>query len=160
MWKLWICSNMPGHTTKIASMSTFVKAFRTVFFENKNPITLKLGIQHWVLQYYHSLSNDDPGLILSSFMTGSSLFSNASAWLKDYTAVSADHRRKKRGRGRGVSPLPPPPNNFGGGQHTFCPLLIIHPHYPSMSMWKSKTWTRSHMYQFNIYTFYFIWRYF
>ena len=50
---------MPDYTTKMASMSTFVKEFRTVFFENKSPITVKLGIQQWVLQYYHFFSSSE-----------------------------------------------------------------------------------------------------
>ena len=35
------------------------------------------------------LSNNDPGLILTIFMTRSDLFPNASAWVKAYTALSA-----------------------------------------------------------------------
>ena len=45
-------------------------------------MTLKLGIQHWVL----ICSNDDTGLTLTIFMTFSNLFPNASAWVKAYTA--------------------------------------------------------------------------
>ena len=33
---------------------------------------------------------DDPGLSLTIFMTGSNLFQNASAWVKAYTALSAN----------------------------------------------------------------------
>ena len=33
---------------------------------------------------------DDPGLTLTIFMTGSNLFPNASAWVKTYTALSAN----------------------------------------------------------------------
>ena len=35
-------------------------------------------------------SYDDPGLTLTIFMTGSNLFPNASAWVKAYTALSAN----------------------------------------------------------------------
>ena len=30
--------------------------------QTKRPITLKLGMLHWVLEYYQICSNDDPGL--------------------------------------------------------------------------------------------------
>ena len=30
-------------------------------------MTLKLGMQHWVLEYYQLNSNDDPGLILTFY---------------------------------------------------------------------------------------------
>ena len=33
---------------------------------------------------------DDPGLTLTIFMTGPNLLSNASAWMKAYTALSAN----------------------------------------------------------------------
>ena len=49
------------------------------------PMTLKLGIQHRVLDSY-----DDLGLTLTIFMTGSNLFQNASAWVKAYTALSTN----------------------------------------------------------------------
>ena len=35
-------------------------------------------------------SYDDPGLIMTIFMTGSNLFPNASAWVKAYIALSAN----------------------------------------------------------------------
>ena len=34
-------------------------------------------------------SNDNPGLILTIFMTGLNLFSDASVWVTDYTTLSA-----------------------------------------------------------------------
>ena len=51
-------------------------------------MTLKLGIQHWVLKYKQICSNDDIGLTLAIFMTLSNLFPNASALVKAYTAYS------------------------------------------------------------------------
>ena len=36
-----------------------------------------------------AFSNDDPGLILTIFMTGSNLFPYASVWMTAYTALSA-----------------------------------------------------------------------
>ena len=50
---------------------------------------MKLGVQHWVLEYYQFFSNDDPGLTLTIFMAGSDLFPNASALVKAYAPLSA-----------------------------------------------------------------------
>ena len=36
-------------------------------------MTLKVGIQHWVLEYYQIYSNDDPGLTLTYFTARSDL---------------------------------------------------------------------------------------
>ena len=56
-----ICSNVSGHMTKMASGPIYGISF----FGNKRPMTLKLGIQHWVLKYYQICSNDDTGLTLT-----------------------------------------------------------------------------------------------
>ena len=64
------------------------KPSKISFFGTKRSMTLKLGIQHWVLKYFQIYSNDDPGLTLIIFMTESNLFPNASAWVKAYTAYS------------------------------------------------------------------------
>ena len=52
-------------------------------------MTLKLGIQHWVLKFYQICSKDDTGLTLTIFMTWSNLFPNASAWVKAYMYFQA-----------------------------------------------------------------------
>ena len=36
-------------------------------------MTLKVGMQHWVLEYYQVCSNDDPGLTLTYFTARSNL---------------------------------------------------------------------------------------
>ena len=36
-------------------------------------MTLKLGMQHWVLEYYQLYSNDDPGLTFTCFTSRSNL---------------------------------------------------------------------------------------
>ena len=36
-------------------------------------MTLKLGMQHWLLEYYQVCSNDDPGLTLTYFTVRSNL---------------------------------------------------------------------------------------
>ena len=45
-------------------------------------MTLKVGIQHWVLKYYQICSNDDPGLTLTYFTARSNLVSYAFVWQK------------------------------------------------------------------------------
>ena len=49
------------------------------------PMTLKVGMHHWVLEYYQVCSNDDPGLTLTYIMTWSSLVPYAFVWDKDKT---------------------------------------------------------------------------
>ena len=48
-------------------------------------MTLKLGMQHRVLEYYQVCSNDDPGLTLTYFMARSNLVPYAFVWKKDKT---------------------------------------------------------------------------
>ena len=82
-------SNVPGHMTKMVSRPIYGKNLRKIsFFGTKRPMTLKLGIQHRVLRYYQSCSNDDTGFTLTIFMTWSNFFPNGSAWMKAYTAYS------------------------------------------------------------------------
>ena len=78
-----IYSNVPGHMTKMASRSIYGKNLqKSPSSEPKRLMTLKLGIQHWVLKYYQICSNFDTGLTLTIFMTWPNLFPNASAWVK------------------------------------------------------------------------------
>ena len=48
-------------------------------------MTLKLGMQHWVLEYYQICSNDDPGLTLTYFTARSNLVPYAFIWEKGKT---------------------------------------------------------------------------
>ena len=48
-------------------------------------MTLKLGMQHWVLEYYQVCSNDDPGLTLTYFTARSNLVLYAFVWEKGKT---------------------------------------------------------------------------
>ena len=48
-------------------------------------MTLKLGILHWVLEYYQVGSNDDPGLTLTYFTARSNLVPYAFVWDKGKT---------------------------------------------------------------------------
>ena len=48
-------------------------------------MTLKLGMQHQVLEYYHVYSNDDPGFTLTYFTARSNLVPYAFVWEKGKT---------------------------------------------------------------------------
>ena len=48
-------------------------------------MTLKVGIQHRVLEYYEVCSSDDPGLTLTYFTARSDLVAYAFAWEKGKT---------------------------------------------------------------------------
>ena len=48
-------------------------------------MTLKLGMQHRVLEYYQVYSNDDPGLTLTYFTARSNLVPYAFVWEKGKT---------------------------------------------------------------------------
>ena len=53
-----------------------------IFFSGtKRLMTLKVGIEHWVLEYYQVCSNDEPGLSLIYF-TARSLVPFAFVWEK------------------------------------------------------------------------------
>ena len=45
-------------------------------------MTLKLGMLHWVLEFYQIYSNDDPGLTLTYFKAKSNLVPYAFVWEK------------------------------------------------------------------------------
>ena len=49
------------------------KKKKIFFLGTKMPMTLKFGMQHWVLKYYQVLSNNDPGLTLTYFTARSNL---------------------------------------------------------------------------------------
>ena len=54
-------SNGQGHMTNMAAMP-----IQKIFFSGtKQPMTLKVGMQHQVLKYHQNCSNDDPGLTLA-----------------------------------------------------------------------------------------------
>ena len=57
-----------------------------IFFSGiKKPMTLKIGMQHRVLEYYQVYSNDEPGLTLTYFTTRSNLVPYAFVWEKGKT---------------------------------------------------------------------------
>ena len=60
-----LCSNDPGHMTKMAAMPIYSKSPSKIFFYGtKGPMTLGLGMQHWGLEPNKVCSNDDLGLVL------------------------------------------------------------------------------------------------
>ena len=69
-----ICSNGPCHVTKMAAMPIYGKNLKEIFFSGtKRPMTLRLGMQHRVLEYYQMCSNDDPWTTMTYFTARSNL---------------------------------------------------------------------------------------
>ena len=78
-----VCSNVPGHLTKMAAMPIYSKNLKKdLLLRNQNPMTLKLGMQHWVLKYYQLCSNNDSELTLTYFTARSNLVPYAFVWEK------------------------------------------------------------------------------
>ena len=63
-----VCSNGPGHMTKMAATPIYGKNLK----KSSSPGP-KLGMQHLVLEFYQVCSNDDPGLTFTYFMAKSNL---------------------------------------------------------------------------------------
>ena len=59
------------------------------------PMTLKIGMQHRVLEYYQVCSNDDPELTFTYFTARSNLVLYAFVWAKgktmDYSETIVDY---------------------------------------------------------------------
>ena len=72
--------------TKMAAIPIYGKKLKKIFFSGtKRPMTLKLGMQHWVLEYIQICSNDDPGLTLTYFTARPNLVPYAFVWEKGKT---------------------------------------------------------------------------
>ena len=54
-------------------------------------MTLKVGMQNWVLEYYQFCSNDDPGLTLTYFTAKSILVPYAFVWENVNNGFSRDY---------------------------------------------------------------------
>ena len=81
-----VCSNDPGHMTKMAAMPIYGKNLNKIFFpRTKRSMTLKLGMQHRVLEYYQICSNDDHELTLTYFTARSNLVPYAFVKIKRKT---------------------------------------------------------------------------
>ena len=74
-----VCSNGPSHMTKMAAMFIYGKNF---FSGTERPMTLKVGMQHRVLEYYQICSNDAPGLTLTCLTARPTLVPYAFVWKK------------------------------------------------------------------------------
>ena len=69
-----VCSNDPGHMTKMAAMPIYGKNPLKIFFSRtRRPITLGLCIKHWGCGAYQVYSNDDPRLTLTYLTSRSNL---------------------------------------------------------------------------------------
>ena len=81
-----ICSNGPGHMTKVAAMPIYGKNLKKIFFfGTKGHMTLKLGMQHLVHLYYQVCSHDELVLTLTYFTGRSNLVPYAFVWEKGKT---------------------------------------------------------------------------
>ena len=51
--RMKVISNGPGHMTDMAAMPTYGENLKKIFFSGtKRLMTLKLGMRHWLLEYY------------------------------------------------------------------------------------------------------------
>ena len=63
-----------------------VKTFKNLLFSGtKKPMTLKLGMQHRMHEYYQIYSNDDPVMTLTCFTARPNLLPYAFVWEKGKT---------------------------------------------------------------------------
>ena len=65
--------------TKMATMPIYGKK-KIVSSRTELPITLKVGMQHWVLEYYQIPSDDDPRLTFDLSTQRSTLIPYAFVW--------------------------------------------------------------------------------
>ena len=71
--------------TKWLPCPYMVKTLKIFFSGTKSLMTLKLGVQHRVLEYYQIYLNDDPELTLTYFMARSNLVPYDFVWEKRKT---------------------------------------------------------------------------
>ena len=77
-----VYSNGLCHMTNMAAMPIYGKNLEKSSSGTKRPVTLKVGMQHRVLEYFQVCSNDDPELTLIYFMARSDLIPYAFVWEK------------------------------------------------------------------------------
>ena len=57
-----VSTNGLCHMIKMATMSIYGKNLKKIFFSGtKRPMTLKVGMWHWFIEYDQIYSNNDPG---------------------------------------------------------------------------------------------------
>ena len=72
-----VCSNGPGHMTKVAAMPIYGKNPLKIFFSRtRRPMTLGLGMLHRGCGAYQVCSNNDPRLTLTYLTSRSNLLPN------------------------------------------------------------------------------------
>ena len=82
-----VCSNGPGHMTKMAALPIYGKNIKGNFLWNRNADDLETWYTalSTLLEYYYVCSNDAPGLTLNYFTTRSNLVHYAFVWEKVQT---------------------------------------------------------------------------
>ena len=79
-------SNGPSHMPNMAVMRICgKKPLKIFFYGTKRPMTLNIGMQHQVLEYFHVCSNDDTGWSLAYFTARSKLVPYSFVWEKGKT---------------------------------------------------------------------------
>ena len=68
--------------TNMTAIPIYGENLKKIFSGTKQPMTSKVGMQHWVFEYYQVYSNDDPGLTLTYFTARSNLVPYAFVWGK------------------------------------------------------------------------------
>ena len=84
-WGMKVYSNGQGHMTNMATMPIYGKKLKKIFSRTKQPMTLKVGMQHQVVEYYQVCSNDDAELTLTYFRARLNLAPYAFVWEKGKT---------------------------------------------------------------------------
>ena len=73
-----VCSNGPGHMTKMAAMPIYGKNPLKIFVSRtRRPMTLGLGMKHQGCGAYQVCSNDDPWLTMTYLTSRSNSLPNA-----------------------------------------------------------------------------------
>ena len=80
-----VCSDGPGHMTKMAAMTIYGKNLKNLLLWNQKAVDFETCYSAWVLKYYQVYSNDHPGLTLTYFMARSNLLPYAFEWEKGKT---------------------------------------------------------------------------
>ena len=75
-----VCSNGPGHMTKMATTPIYGKNPLKIFSRTRRRMALGLGMQHLGCGAYQVCSNDDPRLTLTYLTSRSNLHPNAFKW--------------------------------------------------------------------------------
>ena len=80
-----VCSNGPGHMTKIAACPVEVKTLKNLLLRNQKADDLESCYAHRVFKYYQVYSNDDPQLTVTYFTAMSNFVPYAFVWEKGET---------------------------------------------------------------------------